>query len=297
MASTIAEQAKTVSEGSASGVSEFLTKIWDTFPYVIVAIIVMVTALFVGKVAKTMSQRALLKAGGHEGASNIIGKSAYAFCLVLGLTIALKILGIDISFITGAVVFGLGFGMKDIIENYIAGVMILLQQPFKIGDIIKVGSHSGRVEEIEARTTFIRVFDGQRVVVPNSDLLSQTVVNYSTYPERRIHVFTGISYDSDLNLAIKVLMEYLETVTGILKKPKPVVLVTEQGWSEIEIEIRFWVDTTLTNFLKKRSEVTQGILDVFNKAGIAMPYPVTTLAVDEHDSGELYNFLHGKQEK
>ena len=294
MASTIVDQARTVSEGSTSGVSEFLTKIWDTFPYVIVAVIIMVVAMFVGKIAKRMAQRALLKSGGQEGASNIIGKSAYAFCLVLGLTIALKILGIDISFITGAVVFGLGFGMKDIIENYIAGVMILLQQPFKIGDIIKVGSYSGRVEEIEARTTFLRIFDGQRVVVPNSDLLSQTVVNYSTYPERRISVATGVSYDTDVNQAVKLLMDYLETVNGILKKPKPTILITGQGDSSIDIVLKFWVDTTLTNFLKKRSEVTQGILDVFNKAGIAVPFPVTTLAVDEHDSGELYKFLKGK---
>ncbi|MDD4351459.1 MAG: mechanosensitive ion channel family protein [Candidatus Gracilibacteria bacterium] len=278
---TVADHAETVGSGSAGGITEFLTRAWEMFPYFIVAVIVMFFSVFFAKVARAMAKKTLMKSGGHEGASSIVGKSAYALSIVLGATISLKILGIDISFITGAVVFGLGFAMKDIIENYISGIMILLQQPFKIGDIVKAGSVTGRVEEIEARTTFIRVFDGQRVVVPNSQMLSETLTNYSTYPERRITILVGVAYDTDLNKAVEAVLGLLTADKNVLNKPKPAVLVSAFEDSSIKLTIRFWVDSTLTNFLKKQSAITLQIQELFQKEGISIPFPIVALDTDQ----------------
>jgi len=293
MASTASQHASTIGSGSAGGISEFLLTAWEKFPYLVVALVVFAFSVFFAKIARAMAQKALLKSGGHEGASSIVGKTAYGFCVVIGLTIALRIVGVDISFITGAVVFGLGFAMKDIIENYISGVMILMQQPFKIGDIVKAGSVTGRVEEIEARTTFIRIFDGQRVIVPNSKMLSETMTNFSTYPERRITVDVGVSYDTDLKKANQLIKDLLETEKGVLKKPKPAVLVTGFGDSAINLSVRFWVDATLTNFVKKKSKITKLIKELFSKEGINIPYPIMTISLNEQDSDDLYGYFSG----
>lgn len=293
--SSVSQQANTVSDGSTSGIAEFLNKVWETFPYLIVAIVVLVFSVFVAKIARAMAQKALLKSGGHEGASSIVGKTAYGFCLIIGVTISFRILGIDIGFITGAVVFGLGFAMKDIIENYISGVLILLQRPFKIGDTVKAGSVTGKVEEIEARTTFIRIFDGQRVIVPNSKMLSEVVTNFSTYPERRISIEVGVSYDTDLKKANQLLLDLLKVEKGILKKPKPAVFVTNFGDSAVNLQVRFWVDSTLTNFVKKKSKITAAIGAIFAEEGINIPFPITTISVNEQDSDDLYNYLSGQK--
>lgn len=285
-------QSQNGSEGTPddtkAGLSAFFDSIQTKLPQIFVALIVFFASFIVARIARAAAQRAVIKSGRHEGALSIVGKSAYIGSLVLGLVIALNIVNVDISFIVAAIGFGLGFAMKDILQNYISGVIILLQEPFKIGDIVRTGDFLGRIEDIEARTTSIRIFDGQRVILSNSDMVTLPLTNYSTYPERRINVEFGVSFDTDLRQAIEVVIASLKGMKGSLKEPEPQVIFTGFGKSSIRMVGRFWINSTVTNWLQINSQAVQEIKMAFDKEGINIPFPITTLSVNAFDSDDFY---------
>jgi len=260
----------------------------------ITAIVILFLTYILAKMAGATARKAYMKKGTHESATNIIGKTAYFGILLIGIVVAFKIVNVDISIIVGAAGFGLGFALKDILENYIAGVLILVTEPFKIGDIIKVDDYLGQVEEIEARTTFIRNLDGQRVIISNSQMMQSSVVNYSTYPERRISIEVGVSYDTDLNKATKLIIETLARNNAILKDPEPAIIYHTFADSSINMTVRFWIDSTITNWLEITSVEIKEIKKVFDANNINIPFPITTLSLNQLDSDDIYR-VFGKE--
>ncbi len=219
---------------------------------------------------------------------NIVGKTAYIGTIILGLTVALKILEIDISFIVAAMGFGLGFAMKDILENYFSGVLILVQKPFNVGDVIKAGNFVGKVEEIAARATFLRVFDGQRVIIPNSTMISSAVINYSSFPERRVNIDFYVSYDTDLQKATSLVTQLMKENTKIMQQPAPYITIKGYGDSNIDLVAHFWVDRSQANWIKLSTQMKQQILETLNANDIGVSYPVMTLNMNQHDSEDMY---------
>lgn len=284
-------------EGTGAGETQTgLVALWaglkESFPNVIAAIIVFIIAFIIAKTAQKWSIKTLKKTGGHESAMKFVSKTVYAVCIVLGFTIALEIVGVDIGFIVGAASFGLGFALKDMLENYVAGIIILIQEPFKVGDIVEVNEHFGRIEEIEARSTMIRVWDGQRVIVPNSVMISNALINYSTYPERRITVDVGVSYDTDLTHAVQIVTQALVSHDEILKDPPPHVTLSEYGESSINMKARFWIDATVSNWLTMTGEGVRLIKEAFDKEGINIPFPIRTLSLNRQDSDDMYEVFN-----
>lgn len=283
-----------VSSQTSDNVVGFINTVINKIPALFLAILVFLVAFLCAKLVKSWAQRSILKSGSNEGAMNIVGKTAYIGTIILGLTVALKILEIDISFIVAAMGFGLGFAMKDILENYFSGVLILVQKPFSVGDIIKAGEFVGKVEEIEARATFLRVFDGQRVIIPNSQMISSAVINYSSFPERRINIEFSVSYDTNLQKASQLVLELMKSHPKIMQEPTPVVHFKEFGDSNIDFTARFWVDRTQANWLKLKTEMNTLIKETLEKNNIGISYPIVTLSVNEHDSGDLYKIAGQK---
>jgi small-conductance mechanosensitive channel len=166
-----------------------------------------------------------------------------------------------------------------------------VQEPFHIGDMVRVGEHFGRIEQIEARTTFMRLFDGQRVVVPNSDMTNQSVINFSTYPERRLTVEVGVAYDSDMSEVIRVILEALQKDNRILRDPPVMVTFSAFADSNMIVDVRFWIDNTISNWLEMTSTACQLIKQTFNEHGIHISFPIRTLSMNPLDSDDLYQLI------
>lgn len=286
-------QVSDVSSQTSDNVVSFVNTVLNKIPAFFLACVVFAAAFLLAKLVKAWAQRSILKSGSNEGAMNIVGKTAYIGTIILGLTVSLKILEIDISFIVAAMGFGLGFAMKDILENYFSGVLILVQKPFSVGDTIKAGGFVGKVEEIEARATFIRVFDGQRVIIPNSQMISSPVTNYSSFPERRVNIAFSVSYDTNLKNVTDMVLQLLKGHAKIMQEPSPSVTIADFGDSNINLAAHFWVDRSQANWIKLSSEIKRTIKEMFELNDIGVSYPVTTLNMNRHDSGDLYETMHG----
>jgi len=167
------------------------------------------------------------------------------------------------------------------IANFISGLMILINRPFKIGDQITVEGESGTVRDIQIRATSVKTYDGRKVIVPNSTLYNDTVINNTAYDERRFEVVVGIGYDEDIQKAKDLAMESLKEAEGVDPEPEPQVFVNELGGSSVDLKLRGWTKPSKANMVKSASEVTQIVKEKYDEAGIDIPYPIRTVYMNE----------------
>ena len=264
---------------TVSGIASFFGLLLGKAPGWVAAILVFFGSFFVAKMVRERAINHFTEkfADNNQDAVVLIGRVTYVTVLTIGITIALRIGGLDLTALIAAVGFGLGFAMQDLVMNFIAGILILLNRPFSIGDFIKVGSTMGKVVEIQGRATILKAVDGTRVIVPNSDLFQNQVVNFTANPFRRVEITSiGVTYNDDIPHASRVIMAALKENPKILAEPAPTLILADFGDYSVDFKIRFWVDSH-TNWMKIKSEVLHTIKLRMDEHGVAMPYPTQTL--------------------
>jgi len=286
-ATVVTKGTETVDE-SQKAVVDFLSFLWDRLDNWIAALILLIFSIYF---AKTFRKIVVDKISNqvddaHEDMIVLAGRATYAGILAVGVTIALKVAGIDITTIIAAVGFGIGFALQDLIMNFIAGILILLNHPFKLGDCIKVNDTVGKVVEIQSRLTILLAFDGTRVVVPNSDLINKQITSFTSNPFRRIEILVGVEYSTNLQKAMQVCMAVMQTHPNINKDPAPTVLLNEFGDSSINLKVRFWVDSK-SNWLKTKTEIIHQLKTAFDQAKISIPFPIRTVYMNNNKQSEI----------
>lgn len=172
---------------------------------------------------------------------------------------------------TGLIGLVIGIAFRDITENFLASILISVQRPFRLGDLIKVKEFQGFVEAITTRGTILLTLDGNHVQIPNAIIYKDTIINYSTNPNTRLDFIVGIGYDVRVSHAQAVAMSVLEQHAAVLKDPEPMVLAEELMASTVNLRIYFWIDTQNTSVLKVRSSIIRLIKNAFMEARITMP--------------------------
>ncbi len=230
-----------------------------------------------------------MKRSSNQGAATAIGRLLYVALVGLAVMIAVTIAfpsmtpGRLISLL-GIGGVAIGFAFKDIFQNLLAGILLLLRHPFRVGDEINTGEFTGTVEAIETRATFVRTYDGRRVIIPNSDVYTKPVTVISAYDMLRSEYDIGIGYGDDLGQAKAIALSALTQVTGVLTDPAPDVLVWELGESSKTIRIRWWTNPGRVNVLQIRDRVLTKVAEAIADAGMDLPFP--TQVVLFHDQTE-----------
>lgn len=206
---------------------------------------------------------------------------------LLGLVIGLETSGLNLRsllVVGGALGVGIGFGLQNIVANFVAGLVILFERPVKVGDLIDVGKTYGEVIRIGARGTWVRTFDNEVVIVPNSDLINTRVTNW-TANDRTIRqsVLVGVSYDSDLGQVRKVLEDIARQHPEVLVTPEPMVLVTDFGDNAVNLALRVSTSRAERASLVK-SDLLEEIYRVFREQKIEMPCPQRDLHIRSVDA-------------
>ena len=188
----------------------------------------------------------------------------------------LSILGLDMSqlaIFVGALSVGIGFGLQNIVNNFVCGVVILCERPIKAGDWIIINGNEGIVKDIKIRSTELQCFDGTIVLIPNSDVLSAQLVNVMRKGKTgRCIVNVGVSYNSDIKLVRQILLDVAKKHPHVVQDSEPMVLLTDFSDSSINFELRCVVDDVMSR-LTVRSELMFAIHDAFEKKGIEIPFP------------------------
>lgn len=276
-------------------INELINFFWVNVPvWGISAVIIFISFILAKVVSSRIKNKVIEKTGEeHPEVTILSGRFAYAITLTIGVTIGLKVSGIDLTTIIAAVSVGIGFALQDLITNFIAGIMILASKQFTVGDFIKVNDTLGVVKEIQSRATVLKAINGTRVIVPNSELFTNQVVSYTSNPVRRVDFLVGVQYSTNLQVAIDVASKVLEENKEVLDEPKPTVYLTEFSDSSINLSVRFWVESR-AGWIRIRSIIIKEIKEAFDKAGITIPFPIRTLDVPKEEQERMNAMLQEK---
>lgn len=194
--------------------------------------------------------------------------------MLLVIVAALDQLGVDTtSFIAvlGAAGLAVGLALKDSLQNFASGVMLILFRPFKLGDFIEAGGAEGVVEEIKIFSTQLRTPDNREVIIPNGDVYGGVITNVTAKAVRRIDLVIGIGYNDDLREARRILEEIVTSDERVLPDPAPFIAVGELGASSVDLLVRPWTKTA--DYFATKCDLTERIKLAFDEAGISIPYP------------------------
>ena len=246
---------------------------------VVLFLVGFVGVLLLGRVVLVPAVMRVLASRGFDEAVRSLGSSvANAVVWVAAIAIGFTMAGYG-AFLSAFAVFGgaialaVGFAAQDLLGNFVAGIFILKDKPFEVGDWIQWSGNAGRVEDIDLRVSRIRTFDNERVTVPNGDLANNAVTNPVAYETLRQKFVFGIGYEDDIAGATDIIIEKAEAHEGILDDPGPSVRVVELGDSAVGLQSRWWIDEPdRGEFVRVRSEYVTDVKEAFDDAGIDMPY-------------------------
>jgi len=207
----------------------------------------------------------------------MLTKALRPLLVLIGLLIALPAVGIDLTALSvfgGALGVGIGFGLQKIASNYISGFLILLERSVSIGDLVTIDNHTGQIARMAARYMVVRKLDGTEVLVPNEFVITSTVVNHSyTDKNVRIPLPVQISYDSDLDVALRLMTAAARTQPRVLADPAPLAFVTAFADSGINLELGFWIKDPEEGRMGLCSDIYREIWQKFRANGIEIPFP------------------------
>ena len=253
-------------------------------PKAIIGMVIFFIGLYLaGWIAKAVRATLTRRKVDHE-VTLLASRVARWTVVTMGVFVALQQMGFNLSaFLVslGVVGFTIGFALQDISKNLIAGLLLLLQQPFDMGDLIQIHDFTGKVTNVNLRATELLLLDGKMVLIPNADVYVSPITNYTREPLRRFDLTIGVAYDSDLELVRDTALETVARIPGVLADPAPSVVFQNFGDSTIEFTLYYWINAHNTDLFNVQNAVFLAINDAFAAKGIEMPYPIQTVLMKQ----------------
>ncbi|MBB3712689.1 small-conductance mechanosensitive channel [Limimaricola variabilis] len=257
-------------------------------PNIAVALVLLVVFWFLARGVAALVRRSG-RARGRDNLGDVGASLLRWLVMILGVMLAVTIVAPSIS--PGDLFAGLGIGsvaigfaFKDILQNMLAGILILVRQPFEVGDQIVSGGHEGTVERIETRATLIKTYDGRRVVIPNADIYTDAVVVNTAFDKRRSQYDVLIGCSDDFDEACRIMIEAAQGCEGVLSDPAPEAIPWGMDADGNTVRLRWWTDSKRSDVVHVWGRVIRDVYNALNAAGVDLPYP--TRMVLFHDQTE-----------
>lgn len=256
---------------------DFLQRTLDFVPHLILGLILFAGSLYLSGPAARWVGRAAKKRLDDPALVNLISKVTRWAVIITGTIVALEQVNFNVTgFVAGLGIVGLtiGFALQDITRNFIAGLILMTRKPFKIGDVVEISGYTGEVKAINTRDTILKTFDGEAVILPNMNVFSTAIINFTDNPHRRRTLRIGLGYSEDMEKASRVFLVALKGVDGVLAEPAPTVLAETLGDATVSLVARFWLDQTRHDLLVVQSSVVRAIKEAAERENINLTHPV-----------------------
>ncbi len=259
-------------------------------PNIVVALIIFLFFYLFARTTRILAQKLSDRAGRQRSLGIVLGRLSQATVIILGLLVAMVIIFPTFSpgqlvQILGISSVAIGFAFRDILQNFLAGILLLLTEPFRIGDEVMVNDFEGTVEDIQTRATTIMTYDGRRVVIPNADLFTNTVTVNTAFDKRRVEYDIGIGFGDDIEEAKQLILGILGQLDNVLQTPAPDILVFGLADYSVTLRVRWWINQpTRAETLDSRDRVLSEIKQTLLDHGIDLPFPTQQILF--HDQTE-----------
>lgn len=272
----------TLIEKIQSSLLNLIGKSVEILPGLLAGLIVILLTRYVANFIQEFTNKVGKRTIRSQSLQLLLAKTSYVAAWVVGILTAsvLAFPGLRLGDIIAALGLGsvaIGFAFQDIFKNFLAGVLLLLQEPFRIHDQVIIADYEGTVEEISIRTTQIRTYQGERVLLPNSTVFTSAVQVRTAYGKRRTDLQVGVDYNTPLSEGAELLAQTIMGVEGVLSDPEPEIDLVSFGESSIDFVVRYW---TLPQQQQVRHVQTRAIIAIkkaCDRANINIPYPIRTL--------------------
>jgi len=251
------------------------------------ALAILVIGWVGGRLARRIVRRLMTRAKVAPAVTAFCGQLSFIVILVVAIVASLARFGVETtSFVAilGAAGFAIGFALQGALSNFAAGVLLLIQHPFRIGDFVEVAGVAGTVQDIQLFTTVLATPDNVKVIVPNGKIYGNTIHNYAGYETRRLDLGVGIGYGTPIEIASSVAMDLMQNDDRVLVEPLPQVLVGELAESSVNLTLRMWVAGS--NYWDVRFDLIRAVKQAFDREGIEIPFPQTVVHLDRVSGGE-----------
>ncbi len=271
-------------------------------PGVAVGLVVFTIFYFAGRAVRTVVRRIAQRRGRGLSVALVIGRLVQSVILVLGGLVAATIIFpsfqfADLTAIVGLSSVALGFAFRDILQNFLAGILILWTRPFRIEDQIVYKAFEGTVVDIQTRATFIETYDGRRVVIPNAELFTNAVTVNTANPFRRMEHDIGIGMTDDVEHARRIALATLREIDGVLAEPAPDVCVVDLGDFAVKLRVRWWISPPRrADVVSARDAVLTQLKARLLEAGIELPFPTTEVLFHDRTDGVDGDGEHRRRE-
>ena len=256
----------------------------DYWPRVLTALGILIFSVLLARLLEKMLHHFLERNERTDRAAiQLLGQIARWTILILGGLAALNQFVNVTAFIAGLGVAGLaiGFALQDILQNLMAGLILLLQRPFDIGESVEISGEGGTVLQMDLRATELQTWDGRILIIPNASILNANITNYSRAPRRRVDVPIGIGYGDDPETARQALLDAIRQMHGVLETPAPSVRFQSFGESSVDLTLYFWIDTSQTDIFQARDQAVVRAKAALDAAGVDIPYPIRTIQISK----------------
>jgi len=251
-------------------------------PKLIAALVVFFIGLYLATIVRRLVHKALIRRSKNPEPVTLLSQLTYWLTIIFVATLSLQIVGFNLTaFLAGLGIAGftIGFALQDVSKNFIAGLLMLIQEPFEHGDTIEVSGFTGSVLGIDLRATKIKTLDGRIVLVPNGEVITSAITNFSKADTRRVEISTGVTYECDPDFVRQVALDAIRGIDGLLSEPEPEVLFQNFGSTTLDLTIYFWIDTGQTNPANAKDAGLQAIKFAFDKSQIDMPLPAQAVHI------------------
>lgn len=257
-------------------IDQFINAFILGIPNLISALAIFIASLYLAKVMSNLLRRVLNRRKAPTGVTHLLAQLTLWSIIVAGTITALQRFFNVTAFLAGLGILGftIGFALQDVMKNFASGVILLLQQPFHVGESIGVKGFDGTILTIDLRSTEMRATDGRLIILPNAEILANPIINYSRANQRRVDLTINLPYTSQPDAVRNIFLNTIQNVAGYISDPKPVVVFNNLTNSAMELNASFWVDMTKSDPAQAKDTVLLQIKSALKKEGIEIPHPV-----------------------
>ena len=259
---------------------DFLNRFASNFiggvPNLLTALAIFIISLYLARIISNILRRVLRRQRAPEGVTHLLSQLILWTVISLGAITAIQRFFNVTAFLAGLGIIGftIGFALQDVMKNLVSGIILLIQQPFHIGEVIGAAGFDGTIQQIDLRTTQMETTDGRIVTLPNANILTGPIINYTRARRLRVDLNLSLPLTTDPHSAQQLVRDAIQSVPGFVSEPAPVVVFNSLTSSAMELIVNFWIDTAQNKTVNAKDSALLKIISEFGKQGIEIPHPI-----------------------
>lgn len=248
-------------------------------PNLLVALAIFFLSLYLARVLSRILHRVLHQRKAPEGVTHLLQQLIYWAVIVMGTIAALQRFVDVTAFLAGLGIIGftVGFALQDVMKNFASGIILLLQQPFHVGETIGVKGFDGTVLSIDLRSTEMRAVDGRIIILPNAEILANPIINYSRAHRRRVDFSVNLPHGVEPQVVRQIIQDVVSSIPGFIRETDPVIVFDTLTDAALELNVNFWIDTKENDPAHAKHDALLKVKSAFSEHGIEIPHPVQTV--------------------